>query len=262
MLIWSSAFSIEHWSSRCPVAAFELYLEKLNPNCEKLWQKSRKNVVNFIDPEWYYRIPMGHDPLETFMKKLSIKLELSDHYTNHCICATCTQTLDDAGYEAHHIIALSSHKSESTVKKYATKCPDQKKCQMSRTLHGKLHKKPCLESSEPTADPPLPTNFDLLDFDPEDDELLEKFLDSNQHLLDAADNIPQPEETAVVPSTSAEEKLEVQGTKTPHGQEKSPSQEGMQQNIQNFASSRFSMPIIPKMYSPRSNVTINYNFGK
>lgn len=111
----------------CPVAAFELYLSKLNPNDPRLWQKPRQGFIDYEDPEWYYAQPVGHDPLETFMEKLSIKLQLSDVYTNHCIRATCMQILDNAGFEARHIIALSSHKSESTIKKYATRCPLGKK---------------------------------------------------------------------------------------------------------------------------------------
>ncbi len=73
------------------------------------------------------------------------------------------QTLDDAGYEAHHIIALSSHKSESTVKKYATKCPDEKKHQMCGTLQNQLI--PAKKPKETPAPDPLPANFDLLEWD-------------------------------------------------------------------------------------------------
>ena len=181
------------------------------------------------------------------MRKLSIKLELSDHYTNHCIRATCMQTLDNAGFEARHIIALSSHKSESTIKQYATKCPEQKKCQMSDTLHNKLNKKQCIEPKEE-----LPSNFDLLEFNPDDDELLEKFLNANQHILDNT-IAPEPEETPVVPSGSS---IQVpvpappQGTRTPHAM-----QMGLQQNIQQM------YPVVPKMYFPGSHITINYNFG-
>ena len=126
-------------STLCPVAAYELYVSKLNYKDNQLWQKPKRTEnLKYNDHKWYCALPVGHDPLETFMCKLSIKLELSDLYTNHCIQATCMQVLDDAGFEARHIIALSSHKSESTVKKYATKCPDSKKREMCKTLQNQL----------------------------------------------------------------------------------------------------------------------------
>ena len=56
--------------------------------------------------------------------------------------------LNDSGYEACHILAVSSHKSESAIKAYATKCPDTKKRQMCETLAGKLLiKKPKIEAT-------------------------------------------------------------------------------------------------------------------
>ncbi len=219
-------------------------------------------MKSYDEESWFYPLPVGHDPLDTFMKKLSIKLELSDHYTNHCIRATCMQTLDDAGLKACHIISLSSHKSESTVKKYATKCPEQKKCQMSEALNEKLHKKKKGMETPPPPPPEAPepfnSHFDLLEFDAEDNKLLEKFLNANQEILDNSENIlPQPEETALVPCPDKQSAaIPVQGTSTPH-----PPEQQMQQNIQQNIASRFSMPVIPKMYFPGSNI-ISYNFEK
>ena len=57
-----------------------------------------------------------------------------NEYTNHSIRATVIATLDCAGFEDRHIITLSSHKSESTVKEYATKCPENKRKEMFNSL--------------------------------------------------------------------------------------------------------------------------------
>ena len=47
-------------------------------------------------------------------------------------------TLDDAGFEGHHIITLSSHKHESSIKEYVTGCPEKKKKEMFDSLSDAL----------------------------------------------------------------------------------------------------------------------------
>ena len=54
-------------------------------------------------------------------------------YTNQSIRHTCMEVLDEE-FEARHIMAVSGHKSESTIKNYAKKCPEKKKWEMSHTL--------------------------------------------------------------------------------------------------------------------------------
>ena len=51
-------------------------------------------------------------------------------YTNHSICATVITMLDNNGVEARHIIKLSSHKYEATIKEYACECPNNKSKEM------------------------------------------------------------------------------------------------------------------------------------
>ena len=65
------------------------------------------------------------------MKFFSKSAKLSmDIYTNHSIRSTCISTLDDAGFDARHIIKLSSHKNESSIKEYAQECPERKRKEM------------------------------------------------------------------------------------------------------------------------------------
>ena len=70
---------------KCPVACFKLYLEKLNPNCEYLWQKPNEKSK---EKYWYFNAKCGHNTISLFMKNISIKCKLSKNYTNHCIRAT------------------------------------------------------------------------------------------------------------------------------------------------------------------------------
>ena len=117
----------------CPVTIYELYTSKLHPDCKFLWQHP-KQKVHYMDETWYEPRKVGHNPLETFMKELSKDAQLQKKYTNHSICSTCISKLDNSGFEAHHITALTSHKSESTIKECATKCPESKKKEMFQAL--------------------------------------------------------------------------------------------------------------------------------
>ena len=70
-----------------------------------------------------------------FMKlSLTKSIILAGQYMNHCIRTTVISTLDYDGFEARHIIQLSSHKSESAVKEYSTKCHENKRKEMFQSL--------------------------------------------------------------------------------------------------------------------------------
>lgn len=105
----------------------------------------------------------------------------------------------------------------------------------------------------------MPVNFDLLEFDAEDDDLLEQFLAKNEKILDLdhhnqSENVLVPAEN---PGTSAQmPAVQAQPGETPPA----PPLQSVQ-NVQNYAS-KLHMLVIPKMYFPGSHVTINYNFGK
>ena len=79
-----------------PIDVFNLYTQKLDKNCDFFWQKPKQGRLHYTDETWF-------EP--------------------HIV-----------GYEAHHIIALSSHKNENTIKDYATTCPESKKKDMFQTL--------------------------------------------------------------------------------------------------------------------------------
>ena len=68
------------------------------------------------------------------MKLLSERAKLSQIYTNHCIRASVVTKLDSQGFEARHIMTVSSHKSENSIKTYFAKCPENKKLEMFDTL--------------------------------------------------------------------------------------------------------------------------------
>jgi hypothetical protein len=56
----------------CPVRNFETYLQKLHPQCNRLWQFP-KDSFNISDECWFQKRPIGKDTLASFMSTLSKK---------------------------------------------------------------------------------------------------------------------------------------------------------------------------------------------
>lgn len=248
---------------------FELYLSKLNPNRNDLWQ--RPKVITDPFAEWYDNVPLGKDPLNAAMKTLSVNASLSKMYTNHCIRSTCMETLDEGGFEGRHIMAQSGHKSESSIKVYAKRCPAKKKKEMSYCLANKLNqeedqidyqneipakKAKTATTSKPTEDAVLPQNFELADQNDDDlpDDQLVKALEmiekENAHLF------PNPNNQVVkVPDNDTGMLLVV-----PNPTPLMPAQNAI--NVNNVANYGMPQLPMPAMNFHGSNVTINYNFHK
>ena len=198
-------------------------------------------------------------------------VKLSREYTNHSIRATVINNLDAAGFEARHIIQLSSHKSESTIKEYAPKCPDAKKKEMFESLSNAMlpkraHNATTNKQTKPTSTAVsapntcdttpdiqdvkqnLPTfNLDPIDDSTIDDTLLQELLTNIPQNFDNTNNsnnnsaIATPKSNVQVPVTQNNHQFNTQV---------------INQNIP------FGFPRVPAMYFPNSNVTINYNFSK
>ena len=103
----------------CPVAAYELYLEKLNPELEALWQKPNTFFWKQGSP-WYCAQPLGVHCLSGMMKKMSESARLSRVYTNHCVRATTTRILAAADVQRSDIKIVTGHKRESSLDPYIT----------------------------------------------------------------------------------------------------------------------------------------------
>lgn len=171
-------------------------------------------------------------------------------------------------FEGRIVIGLSGHKSESTVKQYIRKLPSKKKCEMCSELATnilpKQPRKPADSTPPATISVPPPENAKQaeLPHNPDDqenmqfvleelnapiDSVLENFLAQ----LDAQHNQPPQPQPVAVPNTAPLN--EVQNVPAPQ-----PTLNMNVQNVQNINPNK----ILPAMYFPQSNVTINYNFGK
>ena len=67
------------------------------------------------------------------MKELSELAQLFKTYTNHCLRATTITLLDRNGFEARHIMSISGHKSEGSIRSYS-KTDGTKMQAMSKVL--------------------------------------------------------------------------------------------------------------------------------
>lgn len=192
--------------------------------------------------------------------------------TNHCIRSTCITILDQSGYEARHIMAISGHKHEESIKSYASKTSCATKRQISETLSKALAPDPsqpkifcppkgvnylhtntkCHEidqgNKRPDDDTDKP-NFDLglcdlLELKPDDEANLLKELLNNEIPIP-----PNPTETAA---------------KTANIVPQVPSVQGQTQNntVNAWNPLQQMQQIMPKMVFQNSAITINFNVGK
>ena len=116
----------------------KVYVSKLNPMCEWFWQTPKpKPPASETDP-WYQNMPVGINTLSNKMKTISKSAKCSKLYTNHCLRSTCITTLDQAGFETRDIMAVSGHRSETSIKTY-TKTSDVRKKEMSEKISRQLN---------------------------------------------------------------------------------------------------------------------------
>ena len=99
-----------------PVLLFEKYLSHLNPDNEFLFQRPKSSPNGEV---CYDNMVIGEHTLGKKMKVISQQAELSTEYTNHLIRATTITILDRCGFEARHIMSVSGHRSESSIKSYS-----------------------------------------------------------------------------------------------------------------------------------------------
>ena len=101
----------------CPVLSFEKLLEKLNPKCDRLWQRPKASYL----PEescWYTNSSIGEKNMQKFMSSLSEKCQLSKRYANHSIRATGATILSHQRFNPAQIMSVSGHKSVSSLSIY------------------------------------------------------------------------------------------------------------------------------------------------
>ena len=97
--------------------ALQFYISKLNPECTAFFQypKRKWSPSNSI---WYENRPLGIQKLGTMMKEMSEAAGLSKKYTNHSVRATAITLWSNAGLSNRHIMAISGHQNEQSLRSY------------------------------------------------------------------------------------------------------------------------------------------------
>ena len=114
------------------ILSIKLFLEKLHPNCARLFQRVRTSYSP-RDKVWYCNAPLGKTTLNSMMTEILAAASLSKTYTYHCLRATVVSVLSAAGYEDRQIMAVTGHQNPKSLTSYARPTPQQQ-VEMSTAL--------------------------------------------------------------------------------------------------------------------------------
>ena len=85
------------------------------------------------------------------LSKMSIKYDLSQRYTNHSLRVTGMQALDDNDIDGRHIIRITGHKNEDSIKHYARKFSAARKRNISSILSSVVDKENVASVGKPSS---------------------------------------------------------------------------------------------------------------
>ena len=94
------------------------------------------------------------------MKQMSKDAELSATYTNHCLRATTSTVLVNAGVENRNICSVTGHRNEASIKSYVQEPSLQQRAEMSDIIHsyGKEENMPIVKKLNPTTTSTITSN--------------------------------------------------------------------------------------------------------
>ncbi|XP_031561324.1 uncharacterized protein LOC116297270 [Actinia tenebrosa] len=116
-----------------------LYVEKLNPECEAFFQFPKRFWNGEQEKVWFERRCLGVNKLGEMMKDLSRAANLSQIYTNHCVRATAITLWSNAGLSNRHIMSLSGHRNENSLRSYNARPSSQQLQLCSNVLSSALN---------------------------------------------------------------------------------------------------------------------------
>jgi integrase len=119
--------------SECPVQAWKLYAEK---NCTShLFPKPSVNKTPRNKLDFCANKVLGKHSIDNFMPGLSVNLNLSKRYTNHCVRVTMITILKENGFSNEEIATISGHKNAGSVQRYCRKRRDNDYEGITTALH-------------------------------------------------------------------------------------------------------------------------------
>ena len=137
----------------------KMYLQKLNPRCEALFQYPKRAVTK-EDQVWYDNKPLGVNKLAGMTKEISKLASLSKIYTNHSVRATAITLWSDRQVPSRHIMAISGHRSEASLRNYNARPSSEQLRACSDILSSTLSGRP--QQSQQPRFPDAVTSSNLL----------------------------------------------------------------------------------------------------
>lgn len=120
----------------CPVAMLRLLIAKCDPKGEMLFNSCTKEaLVNPASKDiWYTTTPLSKRMYSTFMADICKSSKTVKRYTAHSLRATAIQAMSDQGFETRHIMYMSGHRNESSIKSYSRAPSTTQKKHLSTAL--------------------------------------------------------------------------------------------------------------------------------
>jgi len=119
--------------------ALRPYCSKLNPACSAFFQFPKRFWKEPEESVWFENRCLGVNKLGSMMKELCKAANLSQVYTNHCIRAKAITLWSDAGLSNRHIMTLSGHRNENSLKSYNARPSSQQLQMCSNVLSSALN---------------------------------------------------------------------------------------------------------------------------
>lgn len=122
-------------TNKCPVASPKLLLSKTSPNATSLFNHCAKEAISDVNQKiWYTDKSVKKYQFTKFMCDISRNAKCKQRYTAHCLRATSIQALSDAGVELRHIMFMSGHRNEGSIRSYSRECASSQELVISKTL--------------------------------------------------------------------------------------------------------------------------------
>ena len=115
----------------CPVSALRKLMYHCDPSAPALFCRLKPNASNDI---WYTCKALSKRMFSKFMPSISEKAKCNTIYTAHSVRATAINLLSNAGFETRHIMLMSGHRNEASVRSYSRDCSVRHKEVISDTL--------------------------------------------------------------------------------------------------------------------------------
>ncbi|VDI61662.1 Hypothetical predicted protein [Mytilus galloprovincialis] len=227
--------------AKCPVKSFIKYTTKLNTNCEYFFQRPKTTIND--DSVWYDASPLGHNTLGAMMPAICEKAGLGKRYTNHSLRATTVHVLDEADFAGRHIMSVTGHKSENSLKTYTGFTSDRALHNMSNVISESLRTD--ATSTTSTAAVPDRNVEDMFQIE-NDSDIIDFMLLSDSQMNNLCQDITSTNSSHGPVAACEQQQVNVNKTAT----------YSSYPCINNFGNGYPNYPVITNNYG---NININYN---